>query len=358
VEGEKTLRFSPAHPGVLPQFSSVDAILRNAQRHFYALRVKNYPDNLNFETHSNLEKREVDEADGEFPVATLASTYVHDEHRVRDTTSVPGDRILTFASILKYDGFPLPGLLTDVLDLARRGLGCSVEIEFSVRLSADAGIKSEFSFLQIRPMVAEEDRLEVQIRDREERMAFCRSGQALGNGRRVDIADIVFVKPEDFAPEQTVAMAQQIGRFNAGLVAARRPYLLIGPGRWGSSDRWLGIPVQWKDICGVGAIVELRNAALNAEPSQGTHFFQNITSQGIHYVTVTEGSTDFIDWSWLASLETVAETTFLRHVRLPRPMVLKIDGRRSRCVMVKPLEETDPETLAEDDRCRPANFES
>jgi hypothetical protein len=358
VEGEKTLRLSPAHPQVLPQFSSVDAVLRNAQRYFYALRIKNYPDNLNFETHSNLEKREVDEADGEYPVAALASTYIHDEHRIRDTTAVPGPRVITFASILKYDGFPLPGLLADILDLTRRGLGCPVEIEFSVTLGADAGTKSAFSFLQIRPMVAEEDRLEVQIRDREERAAFCRSGQALGNGRRADIADIVFVKPEDFAPAQTVAMAQQIGRLNADLVAARRPYLLIGPGRWGSSDRWLGIPVQWKDISGVGAIVELRNEALNAEPSQGSHFFQNITSQGIHYVTVTEGSSDFIDWPWLASLETVAETPFLRHVRLERPMVLKIDGRRSRCVMVKPSEEADPEQGGEDDGCRLGNYET
>lgn len=358
VEGEKTLRFSPAHPRVLPQFSSVDATLRNAQRHFYALRIRNYPENLNFETYSNLEKREVDEADGEFPVATLASTYVHDEHRIRDTTSVPGTRILTFASILKYDGFPLPELLGDILDLARRGLGCPVEIEFSVNLSAEAGAKNEFSFLQIRPMVAEEDRLEVQIRDRDERMAFCRSDQALGNGRRADIADIVYVKPDAFAAEQTVAMAAQIGRLNADLVAARRPYLLIGPGRWGSSDRWLGIPVQWQNISGVGAIVELRNAALNAEPSQGSHFFQNITSQGIQYVTVTEGSTDFIDWAWLASLETVAETPHVRHVRLERPMVLKIDGRRSRCVMVKPLSEEDGEQGGEDDGCRMGNFET
>jgi CheY-like chemotaxis protein len=356
VEGEKTLRFSPAHPRVLPQFSSVDATLRNAQRHFYALRVRNYPDKLSFETHSNLEKREVDDADGEFPVASLASTYIHDEHRIRDTTAVPGARILTFAAILKYGAFPLPELLGDILDLARRGLGCPVEIEFSVNLRA--GAKSAFSFLQIRPMVAEEDRLEVQIRERDEQMAFCRSGQALGNGRRTDIADIVFVKPEDFAPEQTLAMAAQIGRLNAGLVAARRPYLLIGPGRWGSSDRWLGVPVQWKDISGVAAIVELRNAALNAEPSQGSHFFQNITSQGIHYVTVTEGSEDFIDWSWLASLQAVAETPFVRHVRLERPMVLKIDGRSSRCAMVKPVEGEDLDGVEENDKCRLANFET
>ncbi len=351
VEGEKTLRFSPAHPQILPQFASVDATLRNAQRHFYALRIARYPEALKFETYSNLEKRLVDDADGEFPVMSLASTYIHDEHRIRDTTSVHGSRILTFASILKYGAFPLPELLADLLDLSRRGLGCPVEIEFSVNLNPDPGARTEFSFLQIRPMVADEDRLEVQIRESDERRAFCRSGQALGNGRRADIADIVYVKPDAFAAEQTVAMAAEINSLNADLVAARRPYLLIGPGRWGSSDRWLGIPVQWQNISGVGAIVELRNATINAEPSQGSHFFQNITSQGIHYVTVTEGTEDSLDWQWLASLPVVAESRFVRHVRLDRPLVLKIDGRQSRCVMVKPVEGQE-EALPEEEACR------
>jgi hypothetical protein len=359
VEGEKTLRFAPAHPQILPQFSSVENTLRNAQRYFYALRIRNYPEALNFETHSNLEKRQVDDADGEFPVATLASTYVHEEHRIRDTTGVAGARILTFAAILKYGAFPLPELLGDLLELSRRGLGCPVEIEFSVNLNPDPNAKSEFCFLQIRPMVADEDRMEIQIHERDVKRAFCLSGQALGNGRRGDIADIVYVKPQDFASEETVAMAAEIGRINTDLVATKRPYLLAGPGRWGSSDRWLGIPVQWQNISGVGAIIELRNAKLNAEPSQGSHFFQNITSQGIHYVTVTEGTEDFIDWTWLASLPVVAESRFVRHVRLERPMLLKIDGRRSRCVMVKPSEGQATEALQEDDEaCRMTMLES
>jgi len=123
---------------------------------------------------------------------------------------------------------------------------------------------------------------------------------------------------------------------NTPLVKSDRPYLLAGPGRWGSSDRWLGIPVQWQHISGVGAIIELRNEKLRADPSQGSHFFQNITSQGIFYVTVTEGSDDFLDWNWLNGLQVVQESAFIRHVRSDRPMTIKIDGRTSRCVMVKP----------------------
>jgi hypothetical protein len=128
-------------------------------------------------------------------------------------------------------------------------------------------------------------------------------------------------------------MAEEVGRINAALRKEKRPYLLVGPGRWGSFDRWLGIPVKWKDISGVGAIIELRNEKLKADPSQGSHFFQNITSLGIHYITVTEESEDYFDWEWVNSLPTIQETNFLRHVRLEKPMILKIDGRKSQCVI-------------------------
>ena len=129
-------------------------------------------------------------------------------------------------------------------------------------------------------------------------------------------------------------MAGEIDKLNAGLVKEKRPYLLIGPGRWGSADRWLGIPVQWRDISGVGAIIELRNETLKADPSQGSHFFQNITSLGIHYITVTENSEDHFNWEWLDSQPASQETTYLRHVRLGKPVTLKINGNTSQCVMI------------------------
>jgi len=336
VEGEKTMRFSPRYPSMLPQFSTVDDILKNSQRSFYALKIKNYPECLDFDHDCNLVKRDVDDAEDEFPVMALASTYIAEEHRIRDSSSAGGAKVLTFAQILKYQIFPLPELLTDMMDLARRGLGCPVEIEFSVNLSSNRSQKSDFNFLQMRPMVADEDRLVVQIDDEDIKNAFCRSQRTLGNGKNDKIADIVYAKPESFKVENTVQMAGEIGRINAELIKEKRPYLLVGPGRWGSSDRWLGIPVQWQNISGVGAIIELRNSALHADPSQGSHFFQNITSQGIHYITVTEGSEDFFDWDWVGSLSCVRETEHMRHVRLDQAMTLKIDGRQSQCVMVKP----------------------
>ncbi len=334
VEGERALRFSPRHPNSMPQFSTVDDILSNAQRYFYALKIKSYPEELTFHRYSNLEKREVDDAEEEFPVRALASTYIPDEHRIRDSGYLKGPKILTFAQILKYNVFPLPSLLSDFLDLGRRAMGCPVEIEFSADLSPDRAQKSSFFFLQMRPMVADLEPFEVKITPQDMEKAFCFSTQALGNGKTNDIADILYVKPEDFKPESTVAMAKEISRLNAELVKERRPYLLVGPGRWGSADRWLGIPVQWHDISGVGAIIELRSALLKADPSQGTHFFQNITSLGIHYVTVSEGSEDRFDWEWIQSLPAVRETQFLRHVRMDKPFLLKIDGKTSQCVMI------------------------
>ena len=336
VEGEKNLRFAPRYPQILTQFSSVESLLKNAQSHFYALRIANCADGLDFDQFGNLEKRHLDDAEGEFPLMTLASTYNHDEHRIRDTTGIAGLRVLTFASVLKYGLFPLPELLADLLDLSRKGLGCPMEMEFSVHLSPDAGTRSEFCLLQIRPMAAGEERFEVKITAADRRHAFLTSNQSLGNGRREDIADIVYVRPDRFRPEATTAMAAEIGHINAVLAAAGRPYLLIGPGRWGSSDPWLGIPVQWPQISAVGAIVEVRNGLLNADPSQGSHFFQNVTSQGIYYVTVTPSGADFLAWEWLANLPAEAETRFIRHVQLDRPMLLKVDGRQSRCVIVKP----------------------
>jgi hypothetical protein len=336
VEGERALRFSPKYPHILPQFSTVDDILGNAQRSFYALRIRNYPANLKFREYYNLDKREVDEAKTEYPVRTLASTYIPEEHRIRDGLFPQGYPVLTFAPILKYSLFPLPKILADFLDLGRRGMGCPVEMEFSVSIGSDNQKKNSFYFLQIRPMVAEGQGLEVDITEQDWKTALCRSSQALGNGKNEEIADIVYIRPEDFRPEFTVQMAEEIGQINAALLRENRPYLLVGPGRWGSADRWLGVPVTWKNISGVRAMIELRNEKIKADPSQGSHFFQNITSLGIQYITVTEdaGTGDHFDWKWISSVPSIKELSFVSHVRLQRPLTIKIDGRTSRCAII------------------------
>jgi hypothetical protein len=342
VDGEKCLRFSPGNPQILPQFSLVDDILKNAQTTFYALKTNDYSDELNFGRYSNLEKRSLDQALEDYPVQLLSSTYVADENRIRDTFSAVGPKLLTFASILKYDSPPLAPLLSDLLDLGGREFGGPVEIEFSINLYPGQQ-PSDFHFPQIRSMAGHDKQQTTEISQQDINSAFCYSSTALGNGVVEDITDIVYVAPQTFSAAATIDIAEEIGGINTGLVEANRRYLLIGPGRWGGSDRWLGIPVKWHAISGIGAIIELRNEQLNADPSQGSHFFHNITSLGIPYITVNEltrnsqeSKPDFIDWAWLDRCEAVCETRYLRHVRLSTPMLIKLDGKKSRCVIISP----------------------
>jgi len=255
------------------------------------------------------------------------------EHRVRDSGNIPGAKVATFASVTKHDLFPLPRLLYELLELGRKGIGCPVEIEFSVNLGTEKRRKNEFFFLQVRPLAAEIDRNDVAITDEEIKKALCFSQNALGNGKYENISDIVYVKPNSFKVDATVQMAEEIGEINTLLTKEKRRYLLLGPGRWGSSDRWLGIPVQWRNISGVGAIIELKNGHIHADPSQGSHFFQNITSLGIPYITVVEDSTDILDLSHLESLPMVQETQYIRHVRVDNPLTIKIQGKKSICVI-------------------------
>ncbi len=334
MEGEKALRFCPRHPQVLPQRSTVADILDNSQRFFYSLRLGSpYPAALGTNEDANLEKRELEDAADDPPVRALSGYFLHGENRIRESYDPHGHPVLTFSPVLKYDLFPLAPMLADVLALGREGIGSPVEIEFSVNLRQCSGGPPEFVLLQLRPMTARAELVQVAIREEEVRRAFCVSSQALGNGEKMEIADLVFVKPGAFDVRRTPEMAREIGQINAALMGAQRKYLLIGPGRWGSADRWLGIPVSWAEICGVGAMVETTAAELRADPSQGSHFFHNITTLDITYCTVDPEKGDRLDWAWLESLPREAETRHVAHVRLPQPFVIKADGRNSRCVM-------------------------
>jgi hypothetical protein len=198
----------------------------------------------------------------------------------------------------------------------------------------DADQKPSFELLQIRPMTVNQYNLEIEIGDEDIAKAFCYSTMALGNGQFEEIEDVIFVDPDTFDAARTIEIATEIGNVNKEMTLHKRKYLLIGPGRWGSADRWLGIPVRWPDISGVGAIVETTIEGLKADPSQGSHFFHNITSLGISYLNTSEGGEDFIDWKWLRSLPTKNETRHLKHVILKKPLTIKIDGKKSRAVII------------------------
>jgi CheY-like chemotaxis protein len=332
---EGGLRFCPVYPRLLPDFSKAEDILAKAQRAFYALHlIRTEADST--KEGVGLTLRYVADAWSEPGVSPLISTYLPDERRIRDTADMAGVKLVTFAPVFKHDAFPLAELLRDLLQITRSGLGCEVEFEFAVDFSANPDLPHQFHLLQLRPL-SSGDPFAVEITEEDVRRAICYATQALGHGKIETVADIVYVKPEAFDPARTREMAVQIGAINSALKLRQRTFLLIGPGRWGSFDPWLGIPVRWEEINGAGAIVELRNAAIKADPSQGSHFFQQIANQGLPYLTITEGEGDILRWPIIESLPSEFETIFIRQARLSVPLLIKCDGRTSRCVILPGL---------------------
>jgi len=217
-------------------------------------------------------------------------------------------------------------------------MGGPVEIEFGVNLAGNTNRINEFHLLQIRPMPQFDQQVSPTLSDAQKKAAICHSHMALGNGHNDKMVDIVLVDPDTFDPAHTVEIAAEIGRLNSELQQQQKRYLLIGPGRWGSSDRWLGIPVTWKDISGVGAIIETSHPTLQADPSQGSHFFQNLTSSGIYYLTLQNDAHGFLRWDWLANQPTLTHTTYLRHIQLVRPLELYVDGKSSEGIILDAAE--------------------
>jgi hypothetical protein len=332
VEGGTSLRFSPKYPQFMPQFSAVDDILKNAQRFFYALKLKDFPENLSIGEDPTLARLAVDDYHGSPCVQAMSSTYFPQEHRIRDGFQSGGVPVVTFAEVLKHRSFPLAEILADILEIGHKGLGCAAEIEFAV--NPFAAPKPLFDLLQIRPMAVARQKRNVQITPEEIARAFCYSTMALGNGTVSDIVDVIFVNPDTFNVAHTIEIAAEVSRLNKQLSVQNRRYLLIGPGRWGSADRWLGIPVKWSDIFGVRAIVETTAETLRAEPSQGSHFFHNITSLDISYLGASSSGEGFIDWKWLMAQPPETATAHLRHLRLSKPLTIKIDGRNSSAVIM------------------------
>lgn len=334
VEGGNSLWFSPSGAEKPLQFASVDSTLKTGQQEFYALDMS--PMACLHRHDANLVRRHIRDAEQERPVQLLAATYIAEEDRLREGC-LPGPKIMTFAPILKHRQYPLAEVLAELLQLAKAGMGGEVEMEFAVDIGEEVE-KSVLYILQLRPMVASNASGEVEISASDRERAFCYVDGALGHGVFSNIADIVYVRPDRFQVGKTRELADEIGILNRRLRQEKRPYLLIGPGRWGSADPSLGIPVQWADISGVAAIVEVRNRGLKAEPSQGTHFFQNITSLGIPYLTLDEGrpaspeATPFLAWQRLQAWPEREDGTSVSHLRLAEPLYLKCNGVRGEAV--------------------------
>lgn len=336
VEGGISLRFSPREPRRLPQFGTIEDTLANSQRRFQALDVSDPSAYPTLFEDGNVVELGLDAAERHGTLQAIGSVYSPENEVIYDGISRPGPRLVTFAHVLKSGIFPLPELLRFLLEIARRSQSCAVEIEFAVNLrSGDQ--TAEFGLLQVRPLAAERKSPRIDDALFTAPETLIATDVALGNGIYADIRDVVLVDRGRFDRGRTPEIAAEVGRMNRRLQEAGRPYLLLGPGRWGSSDRWLGVPVQWQQIAGAAVIVESDLDDFRVTPSQGTHFFQNLTSFQMGYLTVngTSGG-GVLDWDWLESQAAVETTTFLRRLRFDAPLRVLIDGRRGRGVVLRP----------------------
>ncbi|MDP8223450.1 MAG: PEP/pyruvate-binding domain-containing protein [Candidatus Lernaella stagnicola] len=346
VEGGHIYRFSPHYPKLAPQYPSPAMMLKNSQNRFYSLdltlgeeETQHFEDAL-----GDIQAYDLTAAEQDGTLQMVGSRYDADNDRLTEGPEAVGPWVVTFSNILKYSSVPLPDALCDILDLMADGMGCAVEVEFACDMG-DYGRRLErgrkrrapptMYALQLRPIVTLSELTMVENGTFTDQEIICRSIQALGHGSYENLFDVVYVKQERFKAAESTQIAKEVGDINRKLHAEGRPYILIGPGRWGSSDHWLGIPVAWSQISGAQIIIEASPKDFHVDPSQGSHFFHNITSLGLGYFTVPPGATApqdddaaFLDWAWLDSRPACEETQYLRHVRLDRSLTAMIDGRK------------------------------
>lgn len=337
VDGGQTLRFSPKFPNKVLQTSQPDIALRETQKTFYALDLSPESFLTTTDESANLLKLRISEAEKDGVLKLVCSTYDYQNNALRDGWAEGGKKLVTFANILKYKTFPLAEILMDLLQIGHREMSKPVEIEFAVELNKPPGVLKLFYVLQIRPTVDYDETVAINLDNIPDGQTIIKASHTLGNGLINDVTDIVYVKPEAFDPSQTREIAQLIGEVNNRFLADGRSYVLIGPGRWGSSDPWLGIPVKWPQISSARVIIESGLEHYRIDPSQGTHFFQNLTSFGVGYFTINPYISDgFYDLDFLNSLPALYEDQYIRHVRTQTPVVIAIDGRNTTGIIFKP----------------------
>jgi hypothetical protein len=327
VDGGRCWSYSPAHPSAPPPYGSTGELLDDSQTSFWAVNMGRPPEYDPIAETEYLLKASLSDAEQDDTLRYTASTYDAGSDRLSPGIGGRGPRALTFAPLLVLRQRPLNELLKALIEACERALEGPVEIEFALNLDEE---RAELGFLQVRPMVVSHERVEISERDLEAPGLLLASRRAMGNGRVDDIRDVVYVKPAGFEARLTPAIAAELEQMNTRLLDEERPYLLIGFGRWGSSDPWLGIPVRWGQISGARAIVEATLPEMDVEPSQGSHFFHNISSLGVSYLMVPHRAQPPIDWAWLDAQSSVAEADHVRHIRLAQPLLVKVDGRASR----------------------------
>jgi hypothetical protein len=333
VDGGLSWPYSPTRPKAPPPFGSTRDLLEQTQLEFWAVNMGRPPAFDPTREAEYLVRGDLQAADYDGTLRYVASTLDERSGRVVPGTGADGPRIVNFAPLLVLNELPLNASIRQLLELSEEHVGHPVEIELALTIARRGGGPSQLGFLQVRPMVVTDTMVEVSSEELRDDAVVIGSERVMGNGVVDSIQDVVFVHPDRFEAKHTQAIAKELEALNAKLFSRGLPYLLIGFGRWGSSDPWLGTPVDWGQICGARAIVEATLPSINVEPSQGSHFFHNITSFDVSYFFVHHERDVGIDWDWLTSLPVVEEREFVRHVRLEHPLHIKVDGRSGRgCV--------------------------
>ena len=337
VDGGLTLRVCPYHPHQVLQTSEMEIALRETQTQFYALDMTNAGSNFSIDDGFNLLKLHVREAEADGALDLIASTYDPYDMVIRDGIWPGGRKLITFANMLQHEAFPLAKILQLVQTYGQSEMRRPVEIEFAVKLNPDK--TGTFYLLQIRPIVDSKEMLDEDLTLVKDEETILRSYNSLGHGVISDIQDVIYVKTENYSASNNQLIAYDIEQLNRRFLDEGKNYILVGPGRWGSSDTWLGIPVKWPHISAARVIVEAGLTNYRVDPSQGTHFFQNLTSFGVGYFTINAYCNDGVyDQAFLDALPAVEETRFLRHVRFEKPLIVKMDGKRNLGVVLKPMD--------------------
>lgn len=337
VDGGACWNYSPAYPRANPPYNTLRDLLNATQTSFWSVNMGKPPEydptrETEYLVQPGLEAAEEDET-----LRMIASTYDPEADRIVNSLTPSGPRVLTFAPLLVAERLPLNRVITSILSACEHAVGAEVEVEFAVTFHEDRDYQARLGFLQVRPMAVSGDAIEIPAARLTGPRVLAASEMALGNGQIDSIRDVIYLKPDTFDAHQTRVIAAELEALNRQLRAEERPYLLCGFGRWGTSDPWLGIPVQWGQISGARAIVESSLPTIQADPSQGSHFFHNVTGFRVLYFHIKHTGPYPIDWDWLNGLPAVAETRFVRHVRLDDPLHVAVDGRTGRGIIEKPL---------------------
>jgi hypothetical protein len=336
VEGEKHFRFCPKYPQI--ELIQQDNLLYNSQKESYAIALDHQGFNLQQGVDATLRKINIQELNSDASLKDVFSVWDHNENRLYPGLGHAGIRIATFANILKYNTFPLSEIIAELLDIGEKAMGMPVEVEFAVNLSRvpDQNLIPTFYILQIRPLAVGQKNIDLTIEQDHKDKFFMYTKKGMGNGVISEIRDIIYTNLTTFDKTDTVTMAGEIAYFNEKLKKNNINYILIGPGRWGSQDRFLGIPVRFFQINNAKVIIETGTPDFNLDPSQGTHFFHNIIATQIGYFMVSHNSsTDFIDWEWLAAQPIIEKTHYVTHVRTKHELLVKMDGKHGIAAIYK-----------------------